>query len=310
MDAHVFQVICTVVLLATFGLMLMVATPRAARAAFLADALVIAVGAWLAEETSILRYAYYFYGDVWWVMADEVPVLVVLIWSVVVLSSRAVVRHLFPGLGGWRLALGVGLAVTVDASLIETVAVDARLTLGGVLAPEPRLWWWSEEGYLGVPLIGMLGWGAYAAAITAALGWARGGPGEASARPTPGVGGRLALAPLLALAGTHALLVAMWWGGLRFFLRGPLPEASLAVGVAAGLALAGLVLARRREVGGLPPRVAVPRMMAAAVFFVLLGFSPRAEPWPLWVHLGAVALPYLALTDWRGLLWPRAAQSR
>jgi hypothetical protein len=291
-DAHAFQILCTVVLALTFGLMWR-ATPASARGDFLRDAALIAAGAWLAEETAILRYAFYRYGDVWWLMLDEVPALVVLIWAVVVLSSRAVVMHLWPAASGWRLALGVGLAVSFDASLIETVAVDARLTLGGALAPEPRLWWWSEGGYLEVPLIGMLGWGAYAGAITGALGWAR--------RPLGASPARLLLAPFMALGLTHAALVTLWWGGLRFALRGPMTDEAVLGGVVVGLAGLALVLARRRVTGGLRSDVAVPRMLAAAVFFVLLAFSSGPRPEALWTHLGAVALPWLGLTDWRGL---------
>ncbi len=292
MDAHTFQILCTAVLALTFGLMWR-ATRADARRDFLLDAAVIAAGAWLAEETSILRYDFYRYGDVWWLMFDEVPALVVLIWSVVVMSSRAVVTHLMPGADSWRLALGVGLAVSFDASLIETVAVDARLLLDGVPAPEPRLWWWSEGGYLEVPLIGMLGWGAYAGAVTWALGWARGRPERAG-------WGRL-VAPLLALGLTHAALVTLWWGGLRFVLRGPMPPEAVIGGVVVGVGALACVLARRRVTGGLAAEIAVPRMLAAAVFFVLLGFSTGPRAGALWTHLGAVALPWLGLTDWRGL---------
>lgn len=292
MDAHAFQTLCTAVLALTFGLMWR-ATPTSGRQTFLQDAVVVAVGAWLAEETSILRYDFYHYGDVWWLMLDEVPALVVLIWAVVVLSSRAVVTHAMPGLTGWRLALGVGLAVTVDASLVETVAVDARLLLDGALAPEPRLWWWSEGGYLDVPLIGMLGWGAYAGAITWALDWARtGGDTRVS---------RVLAAPVVALGLTHVALVTLWWGGLRFVLRRPLPVEAVFISFGLGLGLAAFLLRRRRHVGGLPPRTAVPRMLAAAVFVVLLVFSTREAVGWLWVHLAAVAIPYLALTDWQAL---------
>lgn len=278
MDHQLFQGICTAVLALAYATM-WITTPPESRRRFVGDVFIIGFGAWIAEDTSILRYDFYRYPDWWWLKLDEVPLLVVAIWPVVVLSSRAVLDRLVPGLSGWKLALGVGIAVTIDATLIETIAADARL------------WRWSEGGYLGVPLIGMLGWGAYAAAIT----WAMNFQPQRFSLP------RWA-APLLALGGTHMLIVAMWWGGLRFFLRGELPVWFVWIAVGA-LGTCALRLLRQRSPERLvSASIALPRMLASSVFVVLLAHSSHPDSWALWVHLGAVALPYLASVDWRSFM--------
>lgn len=278
MDLTLFQLVCLVVLALAYGF-LTLQTPRGERKALWLTIAAIAAGAWLAENTAILRYRFYAYPDWWWLKLDEVPALVIAIWPVVILSSRAILDRLWPGLAGWRLALAVGLAVTVDATLIETIAADARL------------WRWSEGGYLGVPLIGMLGWGAFAAAMVWAL--------EFSPK-----GFRLPrwAAPLLALGGTHLLLVLLWWGGLRFVGRGELPVELVWVAVAGGAALGWRVWLKRLEGMMMPATTALPRILASSVFILLLGYSDSPVTWALWVHLGAVALPYLVSVDWRGLL--------
>lgn len=278
MDMQLFQGVCLGVLLLAYAVTWFT-TPRAERRALLGAIGAIAAGAWLAEDTAILRYRFYAYPDWWWLKLDEVPALVIAIWPVVVLSSRAVVTRLFPGLSGWRLAAAVGAAVTLDATLIETIAADASL------------WRWAEGGYLGVPLIGMLGWGAYAAAIVFALDF----------RPR-GFAMPAWTAPLLALGFTHALLVAMWWGGLRWFARGELPLSLAFVSLAAGALLGAWLFLKRREGRLVGASVSLTRMLAASVFVVLLMHSETERTDYLWIHLGAIALPYLASVDWRSLL--------
>lgn len=276
MGLQLFQGVCLAVLCVAYGIM-WVTTPPAERRTFLWQALAIALGAWLAEDTAIVAYRYYSYPpDLWWLKLHEVPALVIAIWPVVILSSRAVILRLWPSLSGLRLALVVGVAVTIDASLMETIAADAGL------------WHWSEGGYLGVPLMGMLGWGAYAVAIVWALDF----------RPR-GFALPVWTAPLLALAGTHLLIIAMWWGGLRFFARGELPVSLVWAAVALGL-LGAFEIYRRRQASRLiSTSLALTRMLAAAVFVILLAFSDSAHSWALWAHFGAVALPYLATVDWR-----------
>ena len=69
-------------------------------------------------------------------------VIAVVTSSVLILALCAFVQ--------WRrcLPLAAGLLILFDAALVEPVAVSAGL------------WSWSESAVLGVPLIGIAGWGA------------------------------------------------------------------------------------------------------------------------------------------------------
>ena len=152
MDWTLFQLACIAVLAFAYGLLTW-QTPRGERGHLWMLVLLIAAGAWLGEETSILRYRFYGYPDSWWLKLDEVPFLVVAIWPLVVLTADQVIRALWPGLSRITHAAAIAAMVFVDASLVETVAVAADL------------WWWVEGGYLGAPLIGLVGWAAYAFSI-------------------------------------------------------------------------------------------------------------------------------------------------
>ena len=116
----------------------------------------LALAGWVAEESCILAYRFYAYSDVWSVRVHLVPLLVPLIWPLVILSGRDFVQAVWPD-KGWLGHLLVGLIVAFDASLVEVVAVRAGL------------WSWAEPGHLGVPVIGMLGWGYFAVGASAAL---------------------------------------------------------------------------------------------------------------------------------------------
>lgn len=293
MPTPLFQLACTAVLAFAYAF-LFAKTPREKRRALAIEAVLIAVTSWLGEETSILRYRFYAYPDTWWLKLDEVPLLVVAIWPMVVLSSRQIVDTLFPTLITRPLARAavVGLAVVIDASLVETIAVASDL------------WHWVEGGYLGAPLIGLIGWGANAFAITLATTWpplATTLNGPLSRLPRP-LG--CALTPLVATAITHLVLVVAWWVFFRHVLRDTLPSWTLAVTLT--LAIGG-TLALYRRAPRIPLTLAIPRIAATSVFVALLAFhipshvasDPHAAALPLLVgHFAAIALPYLALMAW------------
>jgi hypothetical protein len=234
----------------------------------LADYGALAITGWIGEQTCIAWYQFYGYSLAWHGRLEHVPVLIPLIWPLVILSARAVVGAVAPG-AGWRRPLLVGALVTFDASLVEVIAVRAEL------------WAWAEPGHLGVPVLGILGWGFFAVGADVALGLRH--------RRR-----HLALAGALAL--THLAIVAAWWSCFRWTLRGALGDASL-VGLAAiaALATAAALVARRRG-RTLPLDVALPRMVAAALFLVTLAVvAPRAVR--LWLHAALVATPYLVVTE-------------
>jgi hypothetical protein len=120
---------------------------------------VVALAGFLAEESSMLLYGYYGYANQWALVLDRTPLAVALLWPVVVLSSLSLVR-LSPGLGRPAAILWTAALVTWDTLVVEPVATNAGL------------WWWRDGGYFGVPVLGVLGWGFFAAAAAAVL-WNR-----------------------------------------------------------------------------------------------------------------------------------------
>lgn len=275
MPLRSFEIACVLIIALTLAAM---ARERPVKE-LVADYLALAVAAWIGEESCVALYGYYHYAPGWDLRVDHVPLLVPLIWPLVILSARSVATALWPRATRLRPLL-VGAVVAFDASLVEVIAVRAGL------------WSWAEPGHLGVPLIGMLGWGYFALGADAALSLRLEGSEQ-----------RRALLPRLAtlVAGplaAHALIQLTWWGGFRWGLRRDLGEASL-IGVALiGAALLAPVLSARRAGHTLPPSIALPRIIAAGLFFVLLLLTAPTEL-PLWIHTAAVAVPYLAATGLR-----------
>jgi hypothetical protein len=266
-DLILFQGACVLVLMLAYGLLL-TGLDSATRAERVRQTALLALGSWLGEQTCISAYRFYQYRADWWLFLGDVPLLVVLIWPMVILSARAVVEALWPGGAAGTRALRVGFFVVLDASLMEVVATSSGL------------WSWAEEGYLGVPIIGILGWGFFAGSASWGL--------DACKRPWTQV-----LIPLCAVAATHTLLLAAWWGVLCWGPRGSLPPESLAAFacLAAGAALA---VWRVRAQHRLDRRTVISRVAASSVFLgLLLTVEQRTEPAWLSIHVALVAMPYL-----------------
>lgn len=279
MPLALFELCCVAIVALTLAMMARgpAATSRGSRSKpvvglLLADYGALAVAGFLGEESCIALYRFYAYAPGWHARVHHVPLLVPLIWPLVILSARAVIGALAPDAGRGARAVLVGAVVCFDASLVEVVAVRAGL------------WTWAEAGHLGVPLIGILGWGFFAAAAELVLS----------------SGSRLRHVILWALApaATHALLLASWWALFRWTLRGDLGGASV-VGILAAGALAAAVAARlRRDGRAIPLEVALPRVIAASLFLALLVTTAPGDV-ALWLHTAAVAVPYLAATRFR-----------
>lgn len=238
--------------------------------------LLLMVAAWLGEDTCIRLYGFYEYSPDWHFTLDKMPPMVALIWPFVIVSDRRVMQGV---LGAQRrhVPWATGLLVIYDAALMEPIAVQAGL------------WRWSEPGIFGVPVIGILGWGYFAA--TALWLWSK---LQGAARVW-----LVLLAPL----GTHALLLLSWWGLLRWVLRAPVEPETLQLGsLLVALALSvGVWRARVRitwEVMGL-------RVLAAGVFGALL-FMYGRDAGSLQLYLLPFVLPYLLACDWKALWsWER-----
>jgi hypothetical protein len=263
MSLPFFEVACVVVVLLTLAAM---ARTRGARP-LLVDYAALAIAGLVGEDTCIALYRFYDYASGWHLRVHHVPLLVPLIWPLVILSARAVVSELWPTLRRAR-PLAVAALVVFDASLVEVVAVRAGL------------WSWAEPGHLGVPLIGILGWGYFAAGAELALD-----------RDRP------ALAIVLGPLAAHALIQLTWWGLFRWTLRGALGDASV-MGVATlALGALAMVIAARRAGRAISLSNAAPRMIAASLFVALLISTAGADP-SLWIHTLSVAIPYLAATSY------------
>lgn len=181
------------------------------------------------------------------------------------LSARDVAQQLAPK----RMIILVFLLVWYDASLIEPIATHVGL------------WRWHVPGPFGVPWIGMLGWAIYAAAV---LGWLQKLPQHF-----------WWLAVVLAPLTTHAVLLALWWGALRWLPQLRPPDGAMAVGSAViALGLAAVVLRAKRRV---PLALLLPRIGPALFFFALLWLY--AASLPLALYSLAFALPWLAITKWQ-----------
>ncbi len=205
---------------------------------------------WICEQSCIELYGFYAYSPDWSVFLGHVPLMVALIWPVVVLSAHALVRAVMAPGSSWT-PLAVAALVFTDAALIEPVCVHAGL------------WHWTHPGLFAVPPVGVLGWAVYAGLITLALERLQGGPR------------RWLLPAALVLPGTHALLLAAWWGLLRW-VEAPIP-AWPAVATAWALSLAACAALLRRPVA--IPRALMLDRTPAALFFgalLLLGKAPWA----------------------------------
>ena len=254
--------------------------PRAPRAALLRLTL-FALAAWAAEDSMIRVWHYYRYADGWWLRIDQVPLLVVVIWPIVIDSAGRLAACLVtprthaPGAFHRMLVAGVGASIVLaDAALIEPVSVRAGL------------WSWVAPGLFDVPLIGICGWAFFAFAALAVLG-----DGTDARSP----GWTSYLAPIAVPLATHAMVLVAWWGLFRW-VQGPI-DAELAVTVAwlalGTFTVAALVTRLRHRI---PLWELVMRVPGAAFFFALLAVRAR-DDWALVAWTSAMVPPYLALLD-------------
>ncbi|MEW5852121.1 MAG: hypothetical protein AB2A00_25255 [Myxococcota bacterium] len=252
------------------------AQPRAERKGFLKDALIIGLAAVLGEETCIAFYEFYRYSPLWSVKVLEVPVMVGCIWPAVVLSARQVVR----AVRGDTHPLAVAGVVLFDATLVEAVSVRTGL------------WQWIEGAVFEVPIIGLVGWAAYAGAASAVMDHVSLSPGrKPTATPVVATWLRLLVPPLVA----HLVLLATWWGALRWMLRAPLSATVLATLSAVVALLLTVVLWKKR--GTVPLSIMGPRAAAAVLFFLLVGLRGTGAL-ELAMFTVPFAVPYVVMTRW------------
>lgn len=219
--------------------------------------LVVALAAWIGEESCIRLYGFYSYAAGWHARLLDVPLAIVCIWPIVIQSALDLTRRVS---GARRALLAAGLVV-VDASLIEPIATASHL------------WTWLEAGPFSVPHLGVLGWGFFALGVAFV------------------VEKRAWLALVAGPAAAHLLLLASWWGAFRWLPAGEDPR-PLVVLVALGSAGVALWLWRRPP--ALLRRDVWLRAPAAGFFFVLLALYAREDRW-LVAYALAFAPPWLVL---------------
>ncbi len=235
-----------------------------ARPALALQLVVISVAAWLGEDSCIRVYGFYFYADDRWdVVVDKVPLLIVLIWPVVVTSAIDLGRALDVAPRRWPLFMFA--AVVVDAWFIEPIAVDAGL------------WRWTDEGAFHVPVIGVLGWGCFAAGVGVVV-W----------KKLP-FAATLLIGPLVC----HALLLALWWGALRWLPTSTNEVVKVIGAIVVATGVVALVVAQRPA--GL--RFGVLLRVPAALFFfgLLFVYGRDDDDALLLVWSLAFAPPWLAI---------------
>ncbi|MSP92466.1 MAG: carotenoid biosynthesis protein [Myxococcales bacterium] len=246
----------------------------------------IGLGALLTEHSCISAYGFYHYSPGWHGWAGHVPVLIGAIWVVVVLSAEDIAGAVWPNVTpGARHAALVGSLVVADAALVEPIATHAGL------------WLWHEPGAFGVPWIGMLGWGCFAAAASY---WGRAVPRIPLGRLATPTGAhhdvlgatiRVVGVGVASAATTHVLLLAAWWGALRWTGRSEAPVVCVSAAAWACACVAVLACASLRR--RVPFVVLAPRLAPAAFFFGLLAASPA--PAALIAYAAAFVPPWAAL---------------
>jgi hypothetical protein len=245
--------------------------PAVERPRFVRRFVLLTAGSWLAENTVIHAYGFYYYDPSWSLFVDQLPLMIVLIWPVVI-DSAAVLAGRILGEDSRRAPLLAAAIVLADASLIEPIAVKAGL------------WRWTEPGLFDVPPIGILGWSIFAAAALAVMA-----SNERARRPGWTDAAILVIGPAV----SHVVLVAVWWILFRW-INVTVPAWPVVV-VAWTLAFGVGALAWRRRLSTRVPLVELlVRVPAAAFFFVLLALHGRDEP-ALVGYALAFAPPYLAL---------------
>lgn len=226
----------------------------------------ILVASWIGEATSIHFYHFYQYPNHWWFRIAGVPLLIPLIWPLVILTGRKVIQALWPNARHLEPIL-VGAIIFFDASMVEVAAVRCGL------------WYWNETGYLGVPLIGVLGWAIFGALSTMYI-----------KKANPKSRWKLIFFAPVAL---HISLLAGWWGIFRWVLRGDWFYFYLM-----GIGVATVAVAAVRNKRRIPFPVAAIRILAAVVFVGLVAIK---APFALrvWLHIALLVLPYLLVTGFQ-----------
>ncbi len=238
---------------------------------FLARFALVSVACWVVEESCILLYKFYSYSPSWSLFLDQVPFLIILIWPVIIHSAGDLASQLLRPQHKF-VPLVAGAIVCTDAALLEPVAVNAGL------------WSWNEPGIFHVPPIGILGWGYFTFCCTFVL--------QRAMRPNRSKW-RALLLLMFPVFGTHLLLLATWWGALRWVNTSA--NTLVAVGAVWVLSLALVYTILQRGAGRHVERKALLLRLPAALFVFLLLVLDAGGSGLLVVYALAFVSPYLTM---------------
>lgn len=238
---------------------------------FLVRFVLVSVASWVTEETCILLYDFYSYSPAWGLFLGHVPILIILIWPVLIHSAWDLASQLLQQKPTF-IPLGAAAIVCTDASVIEPVAVNAGL------------WSWNEPGIFHVPPIGILGWATFAFLCT--LLFEKGHPQNTLKKHDL----LILVFPVIA---THALLLGMWWGALRWVNIAI--DSTVAAGVVWALSLVLIPTILRRGTGKRVKRKTLLLRVPAALFFFVLLVLNASGAGLLVAYALAFSPPYLAL---------------
>lgn len=226
---------------------------------FLGRFALLMVASWLAEDTCIRAYGFYAYDPRWFGFIDQVPILIIAIWPVVIHSALDLVAQASTRSPRHIALLGAAIVLS-DAALIEPIAVRVGL------------WHWTEPGLFAVPPIGILGWAMFTAFAMYVL--------------------RSRLHPLwlvlIAPLGTHLLLLAGWYGLFRHVNGTITPLA----GILVAALVANLVIVRVLRAPSLPLGTVMLRAPGALFFFALLVMYALDDA-ALTIYAALFAVPWL-----------------
>lgn len=238
----------------------------------------VSAASWIAEETCILCYRFYSYSPTWTLFLADVPLLVIVLWPVIVHSAWDLASQMLRP-GHRFVPLSAAAIVLTDALLLEPVGVHSGL------------WSWKEPGIFEVPFIGVLGWAYFA--FLCMLHFGKGRRRNGTRRIN-------LLIAVVAVIGTHLLLLITWWVAFRWIKITVDPR--LAVGIAWIVSIFLVYAIMRNRTG---TRVAKKtlwlRLLGALFLFTWLVLNADDSKL-LMVYGLAFAPPYLTLMTQQHML--------
>jgi uncharacterized membrane protein len=200
-----------------------------------------------------------------------VPLLVIVIWPIIVHSAWDLASQMLQP-GHRFVPLAAAAIVLTDALLIEPVGVHIGL------------WSWNEPGIFEVPPIAVLGWAYFA--FLCMLHFGKGRRRNGTRRIN-------LLIPVIAVLGTHLLLLITWWGAFRWVKITVDPRLAAGVAWTVSIFLVYAIL-RNRTGTRVEKKTLWLRLLGALFLYTWLALNANDSK-SLIVYGVAFAPPYLTI---------------